>query len=134
MKNVNVKFDPKLHYGLELLTRVQRRNMSDVIRRAIKKEFVNAFLCPPIINLLNHLWRENEFERVWILNKFDPMLLTFEEEKFIKNIKESNIYIMAHEEVTKETGIELNKSLPLKDYDKYEELMFEKLKKNEFRI
>lgn len=130
-ENVNIKLDPKLRYALELLTRVQQRNMSDFIRSAIKKEFVNTFLS---INLLHHLWKENEFERVWILNKFDPMLLTFKEEKFIKNIKESNIYIMAHEEVTKETGIELNESLTLKDYDKYEELMFEKLKKNEFRI
>ena len=78
--SLTVRLEPKLRYGLELLARKQRRNLSGVVEWAL--------LCQ--INSkddgidLEKLWDVDEVGRINCLSKYAPELLTFEERKYLK--------------------------------------------------
>lgn len=98
--NINVRLDPKIRYGLELLARKQRRNLSSVVEWALQKainepEHGLIEMNPSTgveYNLLYALWDVEESDRLLKMAMWKNELLTFEEERLSKLIRESEIF------------------------------------------
>lgn len=77
-----IRLTPKLMYGLELLARKQHRTLNGVVQWAIervlqyKKEGIDY----------QNLWSADQAERIKILQKHAPHLLTYEEELFLRRL------------------------------------------------
>ena len=98
-ESITVRLDPKIRYGLELLARKQRRNLSSVVEWALHKAIHDqdnglAEKDENGIdeNLLYQLWDVEESDRFYLMALTRPDLLTFEEEHLIKLIRESAWY------------------------------------------
>ncbi|MDA0781240.1 MAG: hypothetical protein PQ612_00060 [Rickettsiales bacterium] len=97
-ESITVRLDPKIRYGLELLARKQRRNLSSVVEWALQKAIhdpVDGLYDEKSdkLNFLNFLWDVEESDRLYQLATCRPELLTFEEEKLVKVITESDYFI-----------------------------------------
>lgn len=80
---ITARLSPQLRYALELLTRIQRRSNSDVIRWAIKEMLVKE-----VGDLLETVWDVDPEERIRKLAATASQLLTYEEAVFLKGEKE----------------------------------------------
>lgn len=89
-ESINVRLDPKLRYGLELLMRKQRRSITSVVEWALEKAIRDPKdgLYEDNESLLQKLWDVDSKDRLLLLAKYKPGLLTFEEEKYLKKEKE----------------------------------------------
>ena len=107
--NVNVRLDPKIRYGLELLARKQRRNLSSVVEWALQNAInseenglIEINMNGEPFNLLYQLWDTEESDRLYRMATFRSELLTFEEERLTKLIRESEIFSYLDTKVRKE--------------------------------
>ena len=96
-ESITVRLDPKIRYGLEILARKQRRNLSSVVEWALQK----AINDPTDglydekggkMNLLDFLWDVEESDRIYQLCTCRPNLITFEEERIVKIVIESDYF------------------------------------------
>ena len=80
---LSVRIDPRTRYGLELLSRIQRRSVTGVvewsIHESLSKELINCEHNVSVDDGLNRLWYVNEIERLIALAIYYPQLLNFEE-------------------------------------------------------
>lgn len=85
-ESLTVRLSPRVRYGLELLARKQRRNLSSVIEWAINCLAFNGEngLIENDVNLLDQLWDTDEIKRIKLLKLHKPDLLTYEEEVILK--------------------------------------------------
>jgi len=95
-ENVTVRLDPKLFYGLNLLCRKQRRSISTVLTWVFEKMFESPKDGPveinssgKVVNLLDLLWDSDPGKRLNLLVALKPELLTYEEEKYLKDLKKN---------------------------------------------
>lgn len=94
-ESITVRLDPKIRYGLELLARKQRRNLSSVVEWALHKAMLdqeNGIIEKSENGLLYQLWDIEESDRFILMALIRPDLLTFEEEHLFKLIRESAWY------------------------------------------
>ena len=100
-ESITVRLDPKIRYGLELLARKQRRNLSSVVEWALQKAInepedglIETNLNTGIkYNLLYELWDVEESDRLLKMAMWKHELRTFEEERLSKLIRESEIFM-----------------------------------------
>ncbi|WP_313642322.1 hypothetical protein [Stenotrophomonas sp.] len=94
---LSIRIDPRSRYGLELLARIQRRSTTGVVewvlQEAFKSEvFDNSDMNRSALHLdeaLDSLWQLNEVERLVALAIAKPQLLTFEESRIWKVLKDT---------------------------------------------
>lgn len=95
---LSIRIDPKVRYGLELLSRAQRRSVTGVVEWAIAEAFRNETVpmiesvkdgmrkttVQPFNSYLLSVWSVNEVERWLHLYRYSPDLLTYEEARMIR--------------------------------------------------
>ncbi len=86
--SLTVRLDPKLKYGLEILSRKQHRNLSSTVEWALNMVLGNASDGLPY---LEEIWDVDEADRLVKLALYSPELLTYGEQKIWKLIKESGL-------------------------------------------
>ena len=97
---LSIRIDPRSRYGLELLARLQRRSTTGVVewvlQEAFKTEvFQHADEDREQLNLdevLDRLWHINDVERLVALAIRKPQLLTFEESRLWKVLKDTSAF------------------------------------------
>lgn len=102
---LSIRIDPRSRYGLELLARLQRRSTTGVVewvlQEAFKQEvFDNSDMNQSPLHLedaLNDLWQVNEVERLVALAISKPQLLTFEESRVWKVLKDTAAFWKNHQ-------------------------------------
>jgi hypothetical protein len=113
-ENINVRVTPKIRFGIELLARKQRRNISSVVEWALQKAMndpIEGLIEPDpeaigtTINILQLLWDVDEFDRIYYMAAFKEDLLTYEEERLIKLIRESELADYFHETIREQTNV-----------------------------
>lgn len=95
-ESVTLRFEQRLRFGLELLSRRQRRKMTSVIEWMVEKQLVDPdnglMVTDPKTgkpcSLLTLVWDPMEADRLVKLALFDPGLLSFEEQMLWKVISE----------------------------------------------
>ncbi len=106
VESITVRINPKMKYGLELLSRKQHRTISAVVEWAIdnalrdpKSGFINESAYYDRVSgkesnfLLDVLWHVNEVERfIQLVFREELGLLTYEEEILWETIKDNAIY------------------------------------------
>jgi len=115
-ESITVRLDPKTRYGLELLARKQRRNLSSVVEWALQKAINDpdqgliekSVINGQDLNYLNMLWDVEEADRHYLMAVWRQDWLTFEEEKLIKVVIESEYFSHLQEQfkhlIDKDTG------------------------------
>lgn len=89
---LSIRIDPKVRYGLELLSRTQRRSVTGVAEWSILQAFHNEKITVeggreiPFEHFLSWVWSVNEVDRLIKLYFHGPELLTFEEERMARVI------------------------------------------------
>lgn len=97
-ESIAVRLDPKIRFGLDLMVRKQRRNLSSVVEWAIQEMLENDFWgdfksmpdvpkedsCRPM-EIISFLWHEDPFERIKLMKIYCPNLLTVDEEIILRN-------------------------------------------------
>lgn len=86
--SLTIRIRPRVKFGLELLARMQRRSISDVVETLVIKGATDAFvqLTPPDgdseipTNLIDQLWAPTEAERLVNMAELLPDLMNYEEE------------------------------------------------------
>ena len=98
-ESLTVRLDPKIRYGLDLLARKQRRNLSSVVEWALQKAIndpeeglIEKHKDGSESHLLHLLWDVEEADRSYQLATVRPDLMTFEEEKLVKTVVESDYF------------------------------------------
>lgn len=94
---LSIRIDPRVKYGLELLARLQRRSTTGVVEWAIQEAFGRELFDPgdndghptKLDEELDRLWQINEIERLVALALRRPQLLTFEESRAWKVLKDT---------------------------------------------
>jgi hypothetical protein len=95
---VTFRVDAKLHYGLQLLARKQRRSLNSVMEWALTQlteDPTHGLIEPspdgkaPRRNILEEVWDQDEADRVINLAQKFPSLLSHEEARVWKAIKEN---------------------------------------------
>lgn len=99
-ESITVRINPKLKYGLELLSRKQHRTISSVvewaIERAIQDSQEGLWSRNVEENILDHVWDIDESDRLANLAISSPTLLSYEEEVLWKLIKENGAVWKGH--------------------------------------
>lgn len=100
-----VRIDAKEKYGLEILSRIQRRSLTSLVEYTINQKlreylvitepqqssfFKNKTYEPGCV--LDDIWSDDEVMRLVLLLDFAPQLLTFEESLIWKLVKDNAIY------------------------------------------
>jgi hypothetical protein len=86
---LSVRIDPKTRYGLELLSRLQRRSVTGVVEWAIAEALRNSTIADAggreltVEAALSDAWSVNELERLISLWESYTHLLTFDEERLV---------------------------------------------------
>lgn len=86
---LSIRIDPRLKYGLELLSRHQRRAVTGVVEWALSEALSSEVMTDvlenryTLANVLPTLWSENEIERLLALWFHFPTLLTYEESRLV---------------------------------------------------
>jgi hypothetical protein len=83
--SITVRLDPKLKYGLEILARKQYRNLSSLVEWALNKALNDPNDGLPF---LNEIWDFDETDRFINLANHSPELLTFDEQKLWRLLKD----------------------------------------------
>lgn len=98
-ESITVRLDPKIRYGLELLARKQHRNLSSVVEWALQKAIndpeqglIEKGKDKQEFHLLPALWDVEESDRLYQMATMRADLLTFEEERLVKTIIESDYF------------------------------------------
>jgi len=96
-ESLTVRLEPKLKWGIELLARKHRRNMSSVLEWIIinainGNEGLNVVQNSTTTSLLDLAWDTDEADRIVKLAIYYPTLLTYEEEVVWKLIKENGYF------------------------------------------
>lgn len=98
-ESITVRLDPKIRYGLELMTRKQRRTLSSVVEWALLKAMesedgglIEKLKEGEIFNPMTTIWDTEEADRFYNLAAVRPAWLNFEEEKLQKTIIESDYF------------------------------------------
>lgn len=100
---LSVRIDAKTRYGLELLSRIQRRSVTGVVEWAIGEALHNSEMFDSkgrtltVEAALSALWSVNELERLLSLWDSYPHLLTFDEERLIAVLVGTHALWHAHE-------------------------------------
>ncbi|WP_136798037.1 hypothetical protein [Desulfosediminicola ganghwensis] len=95
---VTVRLDPKLRFAAELAARKQRRTLSSFIECAIEQAVENMELNQSdnenhyLVDALKDVWDVEEADRLVKLAVHIPELLTFDEERTWKLIKEQSLF------------------------------------------
>ncbi|NNC24221.1 hypothetical protein HKX42_10290 [Salinisphaera sp. USBA-960] len=90
---LSIRVDEKTKYGLELLSRIQRRSVTGVVEWAVAQAFSNCTLemdtggKSSLDNALNAMWSVNELERVILLAEHAYWLLTYDEERMVEVLR-----------------------------------------------
>lgn len=120
IENINVRVAPKIRFGIELLARKQRRNLSSVVEWALQRAMDNPDegLCElgqdgNNHSLLDILWNVDEFDRLYYMSTFKEDLLTYEEESLIKLIRESELAKYFQKLISKHTTTEPHMQIQL---------------------
>lgn len=100
-----VRIDPKEKYGLEILSRMQRRSLTSLVEYTINQKLREYLVIdePQKSSLfkdkvyeegciLDDIWADDEVMRLILLLDFAPQLLTFEEGLVWKLIQDNAIY------------------------------------------
>jgi len=88
--NVSTSVSPKMRYGLELLSRKQHRNISEIVLCAIKSLMVDpieGLVDEQGVSILDNVWELDELDRLVKLADFYPHLLSYEEECVVKSLR-----------------------------------------------
>lgn len=86
---LSIRIDPRLKFGLEIASRLQRRPVTGVVEWAISEALGNEFLLDEAENRFtvsqaaSQLWSENEIERLLGFWFNFPQLLTYEESRLV---------------------------------------------------
>ena len=94
---LSIRIDPRTKYGLELMSRLQRRSVTGVVEWVIQEAFKHEVFESgqhndqdiSLEDALNWLWRINEVERIVALGAAREQLLTYEEARIWKVLKET---------------------------------------------
>ncbi|EJP76835.1 hypothetical protein [Stenotrophomonas maltophilia] len=84
---LSIRIDPRTRYGLELLSRLQRRSATGVVEWAVQEAFAKEDFESydhgsfSVADVMDDLWHINEIERLVALALRKPQLLTFEESR-----------------------------------------------------
>jgi hypothetical protein len=95
-ETITVRVNPKIKYGLELLSRKQHRTLSDVVSWAINQALMDE--SQGLIdkasgeNILDTAWEPYEADRLIKLVCFYPSLLDYEEELIWKFVQEVRLF------------------------------------------
>lgn len=89
---LSIRIDPRVKYGLELLSRLQRRSTTGVVEWAIQSAFQSEIFEPAneyqneihLEQVMDSLWHINEIERTVALALRREQLLTYEESRVWK--------------------------------------------------
>jgi len=98
-ESLTVRISPKQKFGLELLKRKQRRNITDIIAWTIEKIFkdpeeglIERNRELEEVNLLDLLWDIDEIERIKKIATYRPNFLLYDEE--VKLAKHHNSLLL----------------------------------------
>jgi hypothetical protein len=86
---LSIRIDPRIRYGLELLSRVQRRNVTGVVEWAMQEAFSRETIADAdgdvivFAQAVRLLWADNELERIFLLHFYFPTLLDFDESRMV---------------------------------------------------
>lgn len=100
---LSIRIEPRMRYGLEILSRLQRRAVTGVVEWSIAQAFQNEIARDLQGNdvafetALNRLWSPNEPERLLALRFYYPSLLTYEEERLVKVLTTTEVLWSAKE-------------------------------------
>lgn len=92
---LSIRIDPRLRYGLELLSRVQRRSVTGVVEWAIENALRTEQVDPlseyssTFAQAVTSTWSPNEPERLQNLAKNYPDLMTYEESRLWRVLAET---------------------------------------------
>ena len=100
---ITVRLNPKLKYGLELLSRKQHRNISSLVTWAIEqaindpedglyKKMDKGLKVEDPKQMLDVIWNFDPADRLVKLATHWPELMTYEQEKLIKAFKEVGVW------------------------------------------
>ncbi|WP_419403783.1 hypothetical protein [Stenotrophomonas rhizophila] len=84
---LSIRIDPRTRYGLELLSRLQRRSATGVVEWVVQEAFAKEEFESydngsfSVAEVMDELWHINEIERLVALALRKPQLLTFEESR-----------------------------------------------------
>jgi hypothetical protein len=93
---LSVRFTPKLRYQLEIAARVYHRNLSNFIEDCIRERLKKVKIFPygdqsiTIDNYIDQLWDIDEHIRLIKLKSLAPHLLSYEEEKHLRELEKIN--------------------------------------------
>ncbi len=103
-ESITVRLDPKIRYGLELLARKQRRTLSSVVEWALQQAIywpegglIEQGNDGKPVDLLTALWDVEEADRLYLMASIRPNWMSFEEERLVKLIRESDYCVYVHE-------------------------------------
>lgn len=92
-ETVTIRLDPKMRYLADIASRIQRRTLSSYVEWAINESFSGVRLPPQnhdtIGDMAERLWDVDEPDRFVYLASNHPSLLTHEEARLWKLIKEN---------------------------------------------
>lgn len=92
-ETLSLRIDPKTRYGLELLSRLQRRSATGVVEWSLMTAFLSEGVRDAdgrgssIADAMDTLWQPDEPSRLIAMAFFYPALLTYEEERIFAVIK-----------------------------------------------
>jgi hypothetical protein len=97
---ITVRLSPRIKYGLELLSRMQHRTLSDVVNWAIESIMRDRqrglFDKETGVNMLEQAWEPHLADRIIKLAVLYPNLLNYEEELLWKLIQEHEVFWKKH--------------------------------------
>lgn len=86
-ETLSLRIDPKTRYGLEMLSRLQRRSATGVVEWTLTNAFASESLRDveghgsSLADAMDTLWQPDEPSRLLAMAFFYPALLTYEEER-----------------------------------------------------
>ncbi len=106
-ETATVRFDPRLRYLAELAAKAQRRTFSSFVEWAVEQALQNVTLDPAIDDkssasakpsvaaMADKLWDVDPFDRLDRLAHTYPHLLTYDDQRLLKLIYESDVLSVA---------------------------------------
>lgn len=95
---LSIRIDPRVRFGLEMLSRLQRRSVTGVVEWSIADAFQHVQIAladgdtVQFDAFLAKAWAVNELERIARLAELQPSLLTYEEERIMQVISATDAF------------------------------------------
>lgn len=95
-ETLSLRIDPKTRYGLELLSRLQRRSATGVVEWTLANAFASESVrdagghASSLADAMDTLWQPDEPSRFLSMAFFYPALMTYEEERMFAVITATN--------------------------------------------